>query len=119
MSLSILDTICWTEPLRTYLWGLYPRTEIVCKGFEVVIYSMCEQVSREGTEFCQPGGDPGDLAEVSSREAGVLSPCANRASFEEVEGFRTHGQWIHSFTLRGITFRRIRSCPGIGIDDFD
>ena len=107
MSLSILDTICWTEPLRTYLWGLYPRTEIVCKGFEVVIYSMCEQVSREGAGFCQPGGDPGYLAEVSSGEAGVLSPCANRASSEEFEGFRTDPQLIHSFTLRGITSVRI------------
>jgi len=52
-------------------------------------------------------------------ETDALSRYANAASVDRLEGFRTHGQWIHSFTLRGITFRRIRSCPGIGIDGFD
>ena len=58
MSLSILYRIWRAEPLRSYLWGLYPSTRLICKGFEVVIYSMCEQMSREGAAFCQPGGDP-------------------------------------------------------------
>jgi len=80
---------------------------------------MCEQVSREGTGFCQPGGDPGYLAEVSSREAGVLSSCANAASVDRLEGFRTHRQLIHGFTLRGINPLRISPCSGIGIDGFD
>jgi len=39
MWLSILDTICWTRLLRTYLWGLYRKTEVVCKGLGTAICS--------------------------------------------------------------------------------
>ena len=52
-------------------------------------------------------------------ETDALSRYANAASVDRLEGFRTHGQWIHGFTLRGINPLRINPCSGIGIDGFD